>query len=213
MNEKTLSHNLQQLMRIHGNLSVTELANFTNIPQPTIHHILSGSTKNPRKRALEALSGFFSVSTEQLVGKASLPNTIPQAIKENLHLKTIPVIEWSMVRHWPMADVSNLHLQEILWDKKISNNSFALVVQDSSMNQSFPQNSILIFEPEAKPKDRDFVIIHRGQDDTVLFNRLFIEHNKNFIKQNLDDGNFQLTKLDHDTDRIVGKLIEVRIEY
>ena len=120
MNEITLSHNLQQLMRVHGNISVSELARITDIPQPTIHHILSGATKNPRKKALEALSGFFSVSIEQLIGKASLPNIIPETIKKDLQLTTIPIIEWGMVKNWPPLDLSTLHLKEILLDKQVA---------------------------------------------------------------------------------------------
>ncbi|KTC84962.1 LexA family transcriptional regulator [Legionella brunensis] len=212
MNESILSNNLQQLMRIHGNLSVSELARLINMPQPTIHHILSGSTKNPRKKALEALSEFFSISIEQLLGKDALPHVIPEMIKEDLQLKTIPIIEWDILKHWPPATIKNLRREEVLLDKMVGHNSFALIVQDSSMEPLFPLNTLLIFDSDRNPKDRDFVIIHSKRDDNILFNRLFIDHNDKYLKHNLSDGNVKLIKLDR-TDRIIAALTEVRIQY
>jgi SOS-response transcriptional repressor LexA len=213
MNGITLSNNLQHLMRLHGNLSTSDLAKYTGIPQPTIHHILTGSTKKPREKALEALSTYFSVSIEQLTGKAPLPNIIPKSIKDNLQITTIPIIDWNILSSWPLAESNNLHSQEIVINKQIANNSFALIMKDESMEPMFPKNALLIFERREIPKDRDFVIIHRKGNNAVLFNRIFTENNENYLKQNSEDGNFNLIKLDKIADRIIGSLIEVRIEY
>ena len=111
----TLSNNLEKLMQIHGNISVSDLARSTHLPQPTLHHILSGDTKNPRKKALETLAEFFSVSKEQLLGNEPLPHIIPEIIKENLRLRTIPIIQWDMLKKWPKIAVKNL--KEVLLDK------------------------------------------------------------------------------------------------
>ena len=213
MSTMTLSSNLEQLMRIHGNLSVSDLARATNLPQPTLHHILSGSTKKPRKNALEGLANFFSVSIQQLIGEESLPNIIPEVIKEDLRLRTIPIIEWDALKNWPQSSITNAHLKEILLDREVADNSFALVMQDASMEPLFPQNALLIFDLGKTPIDRDFVIAHVGRDDRILFNRLFNDNNENYIKQNLEDGDAKLIKLDSNADRIIGTLIEVRVQY
>lgn len=209
----TLSHNLQQLMRIHGNISVSELARLTGIPQPTIHHILTGSTRNPRKKALEELSRFFSVSINELIGQEPLPAVIPDAVKENLQISTIPVIEWESLKKWPSETVKIQDTQEILIDKKIDKNSFALVMPDASMEPLFQQNSLLIFDSGKTPKDRDFVIVFLAKDGLVAFNRLFIENNTFYLRQGLEDGSIKLTKLDKPNDQILGTLIEARIQY
>ncbi|CEK09267.1 helix-turn-helix domain-containing protein [Legionella hackeliae] len=211
MNESRLSYNLQLLMRTHGNLSVSELARLTAIPQPTIHHIISGSTKNPRKKALQTLAQFFSISVEQLLGLTSLPNLIPETIKKDLRLKSIPVIEWDMLYDWPHRKIENNIQREIIFDKEIADNSFALKIDDTKIEPLFPQNSLLIFNLGKCPKDRDFVIAK--QNNQILFNRLFIENNENYIKQNLEDGSFKFIKLDKNTDSILATLIEVRIQY
>ncbi|AUH71122.1 LexA family protein [Legionella sainthelensi] len=213
MTEMTLSNNLQQLMRIHGNISVSELARLTGIPQPTIHHILTGSTKNPRKKALEELSRYFSVSINELIGQEPLPAVIPDVVKENLQISTIPVIEWESLKTWPLEIVKTQDTQEILIDKKIDKNSFALVMPDASMEPLFQQNSLLIFDSGKTPKDRDFVIVFLAKDGLVAFNRLFIENNSFYLRQGLEDGNIKLTKIDKPNDQILGTLIEARIQY
>ncbi len=212
MSNMDLCSNLQQLMRIHGNLSVSDLARLTDVPQPTLHHILMGATRNPRKKSLEALSTFFSVSTEQLKGNEPLPNIIPKTIQEDLKISTIPIIEWDMLKEWPIPTES-LGLREILLDKTVTDHSFGLVVQDSSLEPLFPQNALLIFDFGKKPLDRDFVIVKLEQNEDILFNRLFTDNHGSYIKQELEDGNAKLIKLDQQTTRIIGTLIEVRIQF
>lgn len=207
----TLSDNLEKLMQIHGNISVSDLARSAQLPQPTLHHILSGDTKNPRKKALETLAKFFSVSTEQLLGNEPLPHIIPEIMKENLRLKTVPIIQWDMLKKWPKTATNDL--KEVLLEKETGNNSFALIMEDTSMEPMFPQNALLIFDSGKLSSDRDFVIAHIARSDRIFFNRLFVDKNENFIKHELENGDVSLLKLDKKTDRIIGTLIEVRIQY
>ena len=208
-----INNNLQQLMKIHGNISVSELARLTKIPQPTVHHILTGATKNPRKKALEALSNFFAVSINQLMNKEPLPVIIPEGIKEDLQLRTVPIIPWDMLFSWPFLNEKNLQFKEIILNKNVACNSFALVLQKITMDIQFPENSLLIFDSGKNPKDRDFVVVHMAKENEVIFNRFFLDNGEPYIKQHLSGGDFKLTRLDRDADRIIGTLIEVRIEY
>lgn len=211
MTESTLSSNLQQLMRIHGNLSVSELARLTTVPQPTIHHVLFGSTKRPRKHALEALSNFFSVTIAQLVGDDELPQIIPETIKEDLQLRTVPIIAWDSLKTWPQGQQK--HEKEILLDRIVSPHAFALIVKDPTIEPIFPQNTLLIFDVKENPQDRDFVVARLNGDDTIMFNRLFVENNMHYLKQTLENGDVKLIKLNMNFDEILGILIEARIQY
>lgn len=212
MGEITLSENLKRLMRLHGNLTVSQLSRLTQIPQPTLHHILSGATKNPRKPLLEILANFFSISSKQLLGEISIPTIIPEIIKKNLQIKSVPIISWEMLEAWPLPNIQNLHLKEILLDIEIGSNSFALRVQNSSLEPMFPENALLIFDFDKKPMDRDFIIAI-AQNGTILFNRFFNDNNEHYIKQTLENGDVKLIKLNEITHRILGTLIEVRIRY
>ena len=200
-------------MRIHGNISVSELARLTGIPQPTIHHILTGSTKNPRKKALEELSRFFSLSVEQLIGNEPLPTIIPDGVKKDLQISTIPIVEWDLLKNWPASKTDIQESQEVLLNKTVATDSFALVIHDDSMLPRFQQNTLLIFDSGKTPKDRDYVIVYLSKSHTIEFNRLFYENNAFYLRHDLGDGNLQLTKLDPSYDRILGILIEERIPH
>ncbi|MDX1901849.1 MAG: LexA family transcriptional regulator [Gammaproteobacteria bacterium] len=212
MSTQTLGDNLRYLIKLHDGVSILELAKRTKIPQPTLHHILNGETKKPRKKALDALANFFSISIDQLIGITPLP-IIPNALKESLKITTVPIIEWDMLKYWPQENTTLSNFNEIILDKKVDPNSFAIIMEDSNMEPLFPEKSLLLFNPSKTPKDRDYVIVHFAQDDAVIFNRLFVDNSGHYIKQNQEDGNAQLTKLKQGNDKIIATLFEVRLQF
>ena len=213
MTTQILIENLQYLMSMHGDLSASELARKANVPQPTVHHILSGVTKNPRRQSLEALANFFSITISQLTGALPLNPTISTDLKESLKISTVPIIEWSMVKTWLENQKNLKELKEVILDKNTDQKAFALMMDNSSMNPMFPEKSILIFDPGKTPKDRDFVIVSISENDSLIFNRLFIEGADYFIKKDQEDGNSQLIKLRSALDKIIATLIEVRLQF
>jgi len=60
-----LRHVLQHLIE-ERDTNPTALAAATGVPQPTIHRILSGESKDPRTATLQPLADFFDVSVEFL---------------------------------------------------------------------------------------------------------------------------------------------------
>lgn len=213
MIEATLSGNLQYLMKMHGNLSVSELARRTKIPQPTLHHILNKATKNPRKEALQALANFFAISVAQLVGTLPLQPIIPDSIKNSLKIMSVPILDWNLIKDRIQGDSTLPTTSEIIISSNASHNSFAVTMPDSSMEPMFPEQSILIFDPAKQSKDRDFVIVYSPDTNSYTFNRLFIEDDEYFIKQKQKDNQTHLAKLDLAKDKIMATLIEVRLQF
>ncbi|QDQ40267.1 helix-turn-helix domain-containing protein [Legionella geestiana] len=209
----TLSDNLQHLMRIHGNISVSELARLTMLPQPTVHHLLTGFTKNPRKKTLEALSQFFSVSIQQLLGEEALPTQIPDTLKNDLDIGTVPLIEWDMLPDWPKNEDTLHATNDILLGKRISPHSFALIARDKSLEPAIPHNALLIFDAGKTPQNWDFVVVCMGKDNAIMLNSLFQDGEHSYLKQEQKDGDARLIRLDLERDRILGTLIEARIVY
>lgn len=212
MSNTLIINNLEHLMQLHGNLTVTELARLTSIPQSTLHHILSGVTKSPRKNALESLANFFAVSVEQLTGVKPLPNVIPDALKARLQINTLPILNWDDVKTWPTNRNACHHDNEIIFDKPISPDSFALVQSDSSKDPLFPADSLLVFEYGKQPADRSYAIIDLCDDSPIMFNRIFIDDHTTYIKQEHSDKSVGLIKLD-DHAKVIATLVEVRLQY
>lgn len=61
-----ISHNLRHLMDTAG-VGENELARQTGIQQPTIHRIVVGTSRDPRRSTLQPLAEFFGVTVEQLI--------------------------------------------------------------------------------------------------------------------------------------------------
>lgn len=202
-----LQQNLKHLMQLYGGLSVSDLAKLTGVPQPTLHHILMGTTKNPRKKSLMALAQFFSIGIQELIGEKPLPKILPLNIQNALKIDKIPIISWESLSLWPQEGP---YVKEILIERKVSQHSFALEVSNDLLAPLFPNQSILIFDFNKKPVDRDFIVVRLR--NKILFNRCFID-NDIYIKQELNNGNAELIKLDTSHDRIIGTLIESRIHY
>jgi len=68
----TVAEILTMLMAREG-LSDNELAERTNIPQPTISRIKSGDSRDPRDSTLRPLAKYFRLSISQLRGDVPLP--------------------------------------------------------------------------------------------------------------------------------------------
>lgn len=207
-----LSRMLQSLLKLHGDLSLSDLARETQIPQPTLHHIIEGKTKKPRRAALEALAQFFSISVPELTG-ACPSLAIPDAIKESLKITTIPLIDWGLAKNWDKDQNTISQFKKIILEKKVDKNAFALQLQDTSMEPLFQEHSVLIFDPSKEPRDRDFVLAYLRQTNLLLFNRLFIDGKNKYIKQDKNNGNADLIKLHFPDDKIIATLIEARIQF
>lgn len=65
-------------------LSQNELAERTNVPQPTIHRILIGESKDPRHSTVKPLADFFGVTVAQLRGDEPMQDAQGSAVFDRL---------------------------------------------------------------------------------------------------------------------------------
>lgn len=212
MSNQTIGHNIQTLLKLHGDLTLSDLAKATGIPQPTLHHIAEGKTKKPRRQALEALATFFAVSIPQLTGTLPLSSNIPDSIKQSFKISTVPLIDWELAKYWKRDNHDCSQFREIILDKSMDENAFALQLHDASMEPLIQENSILIFDPTKSPKERDFVLVHLEKSNTMVCNRLFIDNKNLYLKQDKIDGDAILVKLNIPKDKIIATLTQIRLE-
>lgn len=149
--------NLKKLLD-RDHLSVCELARRINLPQPTIHRLLTGKTEDPMLSTLSLISDYFSISIDQLLGAVPLSNE-----QKDLSLvgKPVPVISWYDAMNFKKL-VPNLSQNTsenwILTDAKVSSLAFGLKSK-KWMEPRFPNGSVLIIDPEQSPKDGDLVVV------------------------------------------------------
>lgn len=150
-----LQANLYKLMR-ERNLNEANLAKQTNIPQPTLHKILTGKTEDPRASTLKILADFFQTSIDDLLSDKQ----ITQQKNSQTSIQSIPILSWSeCISYECLAKDSLLTRNEWATCEFISKNAYGLISKPS-MEPRFPKGTILIINPEISPEDGDIVVTH-----------------------------------------------------
>lgn len=205
---------LRKLMgEVH--ISEAELARKTDIPQPTLHRILSGATKSPRGASLAPLANFFSVTINQLLGVDPLPeDRVPGTYNPRIQGWTsVPVIDWEQAAQWETFKDT---LRGSTWDKwastdlPVSEDAFAIEVKGSAMEPRFNENTILIIEPKRVPADRDFVVAGAIDRNMAVFKQLLRDGDDCYLKS-LNDQ-FKTLEMGNQY-FIIGTLIQARMDF
>lgn len=208
----SLKDNLAKLMLRHGNMSVSDLAKATHVPQPTLHQLYSGSTTRPHRKTLITLADYFGITISQLCGVENLPNNLPKQLKHQLNLSTTPILTWDDIPLWP--DQIDLDSKpELIIDMQDHSHTFALAMNDTSMEPLFPMGSLLIFDGRKSATDRDCALLYLNDAKCFVFKRILTDAGLLYAKSmNPERTDIPMIKLTPD-DRVIGVLLEARIKF
>lgn len=205
---------ISKLMQEVG-INEAELARKTDIPQPTLHRILSGATQSPRGLSLAPIANFFSVTINQLMGIDELPGVrIAGTHNSRIYGWTpIPIISWQKAAIW---NKFKKKLQQSSWkawtstDLSVSDTAFALLVETDAMSPTFNEGTILVVDPFIKARNRDYVIVSLVSNNTTTFRQLLIDGDTKYLKS----INADFLTLPMDTNnRLIGTLVQARMDY
>lgn len=184
---KKLKKILNSLMKSE-HISENELAKKSGVPQPTINRLLRGVTDNPRKKALDKLASYFSVSIDQLIGDETITD-FPEQVTDKLKIsERVPLIHWPMMAKFKSALLMK-NDPEVEWVPvytKISAKSFAVHLADSSMEPHFQKDSLLVIDAEREIKDRDYVVVQLSEKEFIL-RQIIFDGARRFLKANNPD--------------------------
>jgi len=210
-----LGKNLKRLL-FERNMKPVDLAREVNLPQPTVHRLVSGKSTRPDKSSLEPIAEFFSVSVEELLGESPTEHKSKKDNKQNLiansaAIKNIPVIDWAQLTNLQKArDESKKHIVTI---GHLTDQSFAAVMPDSSMEPSFAQGTLLILDPNKQAKDRSYVLVKLSENNLYVFRQLLINGNDKYLKPLNPDLSLFKMRLLEESDEVVALLVESRNQY
>lgn len=222
MKDSLLCGVLKTLM-FRKNIKTAQLAREINIPQQTLQRIVSGASPNPHKKNLEPLAKFFGISIEQLTGKKTLPSEL---VENNLLpkkdiLRQLAITPWKELDKYNAeksqnqkgAQSSDSNREYIAIESTLPKNSFATLLNDSSMEPYFPKNSILILCPQSNIEDGTFVLVKLAKTHNIVFRQLITDGKSRYLKPlNPDLTAFPIRLLDKD-DIVLGKMIEFRYKF
>src|SRR3990167_733887 len=84
-----LSNILKKLL-YDRRINSTELAHAVDLPQPTVHRLVTGKSTRPYRSSLEPIAEYFAIDVEQLLGEKPLPS----GISASHGIANIPLIPW-----------------------------------------------------------------------------------------------------------------------
>jgi len=196
-------------------LKTTDLARKTKLPQPTVHRIVSGITPNPHASSLKPIADFFNVTIEQLKGiKPIAWLKMDSLFKKQLgQINEIPVLMWDEASDWKQALKNTKHDESILTDAAVSDNAYALRMNDHSMEPIFPEGTLLIIDPDKLMTDKCYALIQIDQSKLILFRQIFIDENFQYLRALNDKEEKFAIKTRQPQDRCLGVLTQIKRDF
>ena len=204
--------------RNHAHMKQKDVAEHFGISSQAISQWESGRTR-PDSQRLASLARLFDVRLEWLLdesGPMVSEGSPPSA--EVRHTTRVPVIDrvqagdWSEVED-PFASGSADELLQT--DLEVSSSTFALVIEDRSMEPDFQPGDKVIIDPMVRPRPGDFVIAKRDNDQEATFKKYRLrsqdEHGRDMIELTPLNSDWPTLMIDRDNaGHIVGTMVEHR---
>lgn len=161
-----------------SHIDSTELSKHTGIPIPTINRLKSEKYSNPTISTLIPIAHYFGITLNQLIGKEELTNNAkgkfnPEARKTTL----IPIIPIELAGE----SLEKNTYSTIATSANINSQGFAIKVKDT-ISPQFPENAILVFDPQLKPNNRDYVIVRFEGHQKPALRQLLIDGDDSYFK-------------------------------
>jgi SOS-response transcriptional repressor LexA len=165
--------NLLHLMK-KNKINATQIAKNINLPQPTVHRLLSGKTGNPKLSTLNLIAKYFSVSIDYLIELREGNEIRNKTLKD---ISQVPIIGWDNATNW-QASISKLtphNWTDWLVIERATNESIFALRSKKSMEPKFLVNSLIIVDPNLKPNDGDLVLVHFNETSEATVRKIKLD--------------------------------------
>lgn len=178
---KTLQKRLAYLMEELG-ITLEQLSKHTGIPVSSIDRIRSDPQANPTLSTLIPLARYFEITLGQLVGLEPLSNDgLPAKYRiDTLKIDKIPLIKQKEIL--PHLSGEKITITAFTYSEQlISENSFAIKIENDSMFPIFPRGIVAIFDPVKEFEDRDFVLARLNNNDIPIFKQICFGETEQYL--------------------------------
>ncbi len=181
-------------------LNTLTLSKESKIPQPTLHHLLSGKTKKPRSELLQKLAQFFDISIPTLL-EIELANQPTSSVRK------FPILNWNQntLNFSKQAEIDNEFILGSYPEE-----SFAFFIHKRICHSLWPNQSLAIIAPSRTPEESQCGLVYFNKYGLIL-NKIYKEQGDFFIKYQNATEDLLLLKIDLDSVKWFGQLIELRL--
>ncbi|MCX7123693.1 MAG: helix-turn-helix domain-containing protein [Gammaproteobacteria bacterium] len=208
---KTGLANILSRILFEKKIKPIELARELDIPQPTMHRIVTGKSPNPHNDTVEPIAKYFDLTVDQLKGIKPLPHNLfaGMSLSADKRVIEIPLVEW---KDLPNLNDPAVEKQSIAAMADLSSECFGVYMNDSSMEPQFSKGSVLIFDPTKTFIDRSYVLI-KLSNGNYTFRQIIVDTEHQFLKPLNPDLIATQIRLLAEDDQVIGVLVEARQVY
>jgi SOS-response transcriptional repressor LexA len=202
--EQILIDNVRELLKIHK-MNEAELARQANVPKPTLHKILAGSTEDPRISTLQAIANVFKITVDDLYSPS-----FTKATRHKIEVQAIPVISWTECLKGVsfIAGLTATNWKKWLITENTKKSLYGLVSK-SSMESQFPIGTVFIIDPEGIPRDGDLVVVEYPDAEEATLREMAIDGP---IKLLLPISNYAEKEKLTDNIQLLGTVVQSRLD-
>lgn len=213
--KSTLMDVLARLMQ-KTNISMSQLSRNTGLANTTIKRMCTDPRCNPTFTSIIKISEFFNITPNQLMGREPLSQE--SSYKPNFDRWLVaPILSLQQLILWP-TNIEEIkessHTKYVKTDLEISERVFAIVTHDDSLEPRFPVGTILIFDPERTPRNKDYVILLMEDKHLPQFRQILVDGPDWYAKIiNLELPQTSPFFIDKSKNKILGSLIQAKLNY
>lgn len=204
-----LSEVLQKLL-YDKRMNASELAREVDLPTPTVHRMVTGKSTRPYRSSLQPIADYFAISVDQLLGEEPLPTNLEnnRVFPVSKSIIEIPLLDWTELGS--LDEATKPAKESIVITSDLSDQCFAVCMNDASMEPNFAEGSVLVFDPGKQPYDRCFVLAKLSEKNIFVFRHLLMDAEHKFLKPLNPDLIASQMRLLEDEDSIIAVLVEAR---
>lgn len=168
--EEMLVSNVKRLLKQYR-MNEAELARQANLPKPTVHKILAGSTEDPRISTLQAIANVFNLTIDELYSA-----DLTKEKQRDIAVQAIPVISWSECLKGEdfFETLSSNNWKNWLVTENVKNRLYGLASK-TSMESQFPKGTVFVIDPNHISNDGDFVIVKYPEAEEAALRELTVD--------------------------------------
>ncbi|MDF1760377.1 MAG: S24 family peptidase [Coxiellaceae bacterium] len=199
------------------NTNINQLSKNTGLANTTIKRICTDSTCNPTLTSIAKIADFFGVTASQLIGAEPL-DTDSNSYQPNFNQwQQVPIISLEQLVDWP----NNIETvreqtdhQTVMTDLPTGDNTFAMIAEDETLEPKFSAGTILIFDAQKAPKNKDYIVLLMDNKPLPQYRQLLIDGPDQYVKTiNPEFAHKAPVALIDNPCRILGVLIQAKSNY